>query len=424
MAHKLFSLVLMLALALPVVIFAFAGDESKAPAPAEVMQKQIADALKVYGEKKEVYRKDVLDLFERKEKNARDKGDLKTLNLVKKQREIFSDDGKEPTLFLITDQKRFLELAKLDLIKAYEKTIKDCLKMKLDVEAEGFSKELEEIKAEKVKAVAKPEIKAEVKVEENKTKPIFLEAPFSVEAAKTTQKELAKNLGKPMEAKIDLGKGVKLEMVLIPAGKFMMGSPASQIGRKSDETQYEVTLTKPFYMGKYEVTQEQWQAVMGDNPSLAKGAKLPVNKLSWNDCQQFINKLNAKSNGGYRLPTEAEWEYACRAGTITAYSYGDSLTKSDASIEGGSIKLVGSYTPNAFGLYDLHGNVWEWCEDWYGDYPAGSITDPKGPAEGPGRVLRGQSFLERKSARSSLRHSDMPTGRYHGNVGFRLAKTP
>jgi formylglycine-generating enzyme required for sulfatase activity len=416
MAHKLFSLVLMLVLALPVVIFAFAGDESKAPMPAEVMQKQIADAIKVYGEKKEVYRKDVLGLFEKKEKIARDKGDLKMLNLIKKERDIFSEAAKEPTLFLITDQKRFLELAKLDLIKAYEKTIKECVKMKLDVEAEGFSKELEEIRAGK--------INAEMKVEEKKTMPIFLEAPFSAVAAKNAQKELAKSLSKPREAKIDLGKGVKLEMVLIPAGKFMMGSPASQIGRKSDETQYEVTLTKPFYMGKYEVTQEQWQAVMGDNPSLAKGAKLPVNKLSWNDCQQFINKLNAKSNGGYRLPTEAEWEYACRAGTITAYSYGDSLTKSDASIEGGSIKLVGSYTPNAFGLYDLHGNVWEWCEDWYGDYPAGSITDPKVPAEGPGRVLRGQSFLERKSAHSSLRHSDMPTGRYHGNVGFRLVKTP
>ena len=175
MAHKLFSLVLMLVLALPVpvVIFAFAGDESKAPTPAEVMQKQIADAVKVYGEKKEIYRKDVLDLFERKEKNARDKGDLKTVNQSKKQREIFSEDGKEPTLFLITDQKRFLELAKLDLIKAYEKTIKDCLKMKLDVEAEGFSKDLEEIKAGKIKAVVK------------KGKPIFLEAPFSAETAKT-----------------------------------------------------------------------------------------------------------------------------------------------------------------------------------------------------------------------------------------------
>ena len=166
MAQKLFSLVLMLVLALPVVMFAFAGDESKVPMAAEVMQKQIADAIKVYGEKKEVYRKDVLGLFEKKEKIARDKGDLKTLNQIKKEREIFSADTKEPTLFLITDQKRFLELAKFDLIKAYEKTIKDCLKMKLDVEAEVFSKDLEEIKAGKVKAVVK------------KVKPIFLEAPF------------------------------------------------------------------------------------------------------------------------------------------------------------------------------------------------------------------------------------------------------
>ena len=407
MAHKLFSLVLMLVLALPVVIFAFAEDEAKVPAPAEVMQKQIADALKVYGEKKEVYRKDVLDLFERKEKFSRDKGDLKTLNQIKKEKDAFFDNGKDPTLFFVTDQKRFLELAKLDLIKAYEKTIKDCLKMKLDEEAEGFSKELEEIRTGK--------IKVEVKVEVMKAKPIFLEAPFSTDEAKTAQMELAKSLGKLMDAKIDLGKGVKLEMVLVPAGKFMMGYPGKD---------NEVTLTKPFYMGKYEVTQEQWQAVMGSNPSDAKGLKLPVNNVTWNDCKDFARKLNAKTNLGYRLPTEAEWEYACRAGTITAYSYGDSLTKSDASIEGGSIKLVGSYTPNAFGLYDLHGNVWEWCEDWYGDYPAGSITDPKGPAEGPGRVLRGQSFLERKSARSSLRHSDMPTGRYHGNVGFRLVKTP
>jgi len=307
MAQKLFSLVLMLVLALPVVIFAFAGDESKAPAPAEVMQKQIADATKVYGEKKEIYRKDVLDLFERKEKFARDKGDLKTLNQIKKEKDAFFDNGKDPTLFFVTDQKRFLELAKLDLIKTYEKTIKDCLKMKLDVEAEGFSKELEEIRA--------GQIKTEIKVEEKKAKPIFLEAPFGAEAAKIAQMELAKSLGKLIESKIDLGKGVKLEMVLIPAGKFMMGSPGSEIGRVDNETQHEVTLTKPFYMGKYEVTQEQWQAVMGNNPSRTKGAKLPVTNVSWNDCQDYIKKLNAKTNGGYRLPSEAEWEYACRAGT-------------------------------------------------------------------------------------------------------------
>ncbi|NBQ48451.1 MAG: formylglycine-generating enzyme family protein, partial [Sphingobacteriia bacterium] len=383
MAHKLFSLVLMLVLALPVVIFAFAGDESKVPAPAEVMQKQIADAIKVYGEKKEVYRKDVLDLFERKEKNARDKGDLKTLNQIKKEREIFSENAKEPTLFLITDQKRFLELAKFDLIKAYEKTIKDCLKMKLDVEAEGFSKDLEEIRAGKVKAVVK------------KAKPIFLEAPFSAEAAKSAQMELAKRLQKEAEEKIDLGKGVKLEMVLIPAGKFMMGSPVSEKGRKDNETQHEVTLTKPFYMGKYEVTQEQWEAVMGNNPSAVKGEKLPVTNVPSTHLQNFIAKLNAKSNSGYRLPTEAEWEYACRAGTITAYSFGDAITPKDANCIAskiGGTAAVGNYQANAFGLFDMHGNVWEWCEDWYGDYPAGSVIDPKGPAEGPGRVLRGGSF--------------------------------
>ena len=417
MAHKLFSLVLMLVLGLPVVIFAFAEDESKAPAPAEVMQKQIADAIKLYGEKKEIYRKDVLSLFERKEKNARDKGDLKTLNQIKKEREIFSEDAKEPTLFLITDQKRFLELAKFDLIKAYEKTIKDCLKMKLDVEAEGFSKELEEIKAGKVKAVVK------------KAKPIFLEAPFSAEAAKTAQMELAKNMGKLMEEQIDLGKGVKLEMVLIPAGKFMMGSPASEVGRVDNETQHEVTLTKPFYMGKYEVTQEQWQAVMGNNPSTrTKGAKLPVTNVSWNDCQDFIKKLNAKMNGGYRLPTEAEWEYACRAGSKTAYAFGDSITKSDVSFGKDSTMVVGSYKNNFFGLYDMHGNVLEFCQDWFEPYPVGSEIDPQGPPMGQAKVVRGGSYHKNTNplfTRSAMRFG---AGRSPSNsdidLGFRLAKTP
>ena len=413
MEHKVFSLVLTLVLALPVVIFAFAGDETKAPMPAEVMQKQIADAIKVYGEKKEVYRKDVLELFERKEKNARDKGDLKKLNLIKKEKDAFFENGKDPTLFFVTDQKRFLELAKLDLIKAYEKTIKDCLKMKLDEEAEGFSKELEELMAGNIKAKAK----GEIKVEEKKAKPIFLKAPFSAEAAKTAQMELAKSFNKPIEAKIDLGKGVKLEMVLIPAGKFMMGKPGKD---------HEVTITKPYYMGKYEVTQEQWESVMGNNPSSrTKGAKLPVTDVSWNDCQDFIRKLNAKTNGGYRLPTEAEWEYSCRAGTTTTYSVGDSLSKNDANIDGSSIKSVGSYKANAFGLYDMHGNVWERCEDWYADYPPKTLTDPKGPGTGERRVMRSGSFdsFGSKSARSSDRYSVTLTGQWYAD-SFRLARTP
>ena len=389
MAQKLFSLVLMLVLALPVVIFAFAEDESKAPAPAEVMQKQIADAIKVYGEKKEIYRKDVLDLFERKEKNARDKGDLKTLNLIKKEKDAFFENGKDPTLFFVTDQKRFLELAKLDLIKAYEKTIKDCLKMKLDVEAEGFSKELEELMA------------GHIKVEEKKAKLIL---------------------------QVDLSKGVKLEMVLIPAGKFMMGSPESEVGRKENETQHEVTLTKPFYMGKYEVTQEQWQAVMGNNPSRTKGAKLPVTNVSWNDCQDYIKKLNAKTNGGYRLPSEAEWEYACRAGTKTAYSFGNSITKSDVSFGKDSTMVVGSYKTNFFGLYDMHGNVLEFCQDWFESYPVGSETDPQGPPMGQAKVVRGGSYHKNTNplfTRSAMRFG---AGRSPSNsdidLGFRLVKTP
>ena len=253
----------------------------------------------------------------------------------------------------------------------------------------------------------------------------LLVAPFSEAKAKEKQNELAKSLQKEVEEKEDLGKGIKLEMVLIPAGKFMMGSPASEKGHRPDEKQHEVTLTKSYYIGKYEVTQEQWEGVMGNNPSSRiKGTKLPMTDVSWNDCQEFIKNLNSRTNGGYRLPTEAEWEYACRAGTSTEYSFGDSLTTSDANIDSDSIKAVGSCKSNAFGLHDMHGNVWELCEDWKADYPAGVVTDPKGPATGTGRVLRGGSFkLNVSWARSSSRNLITPTFRFDYVIGFRLART-
>ena len=231
---------------------------------------------------------------------------------------------------------------------------------------------------------------------------------------------------------INLGNDVKLEMLLIPAGKFKMGSPESEKGRDADETQHEVTLTKPYYMGKYEVTQEQWESVMGNNRSKTKGAKFPVTDVTWKDCQEFIKKLNENTKGGYRLPTEAEWEYACRAGTTTAYSYGDVITPKDANYldsKIGKLIEVGSYKPNAFGLYDMHGNVWEWCEDWdvgIGEdaYSAGAVTDPKGPATGNMRVLRGGSFNYYGSgARSSFRSCYSPTSQTTV-YGFRLARTP
>ena len=230
---------------------------------------------------------------------------------------------------------------------------------------------------------------------------------------------------------VDLGKEVKFEMVLVSAGKFKMGSPASEAGRRTNETQHEVTLTKPFYMGKYEVTQEQWKSVMGKNPSIGNldpsqrilGAKLPVTWVSWDDCQEFIKKLNAKTDGGYRLPTEAEWEYACRAGTTTAYSFGDKITPKDANYNISKPVAVGSYKPNAFGLYDMHGNVWEWCEDWYGSLKDGGYIDPKGAATGEDHVLRGGSFvIKASSARSSDRSYPLPTTWGRG-YGFRLART-
>ena len=236
----------------------------------------------------------------------------------------------------------------------------------------------------------------------------------------------SKALNKAWREEEDLGKGVKLEMVLIPAGKFVMGSPESEKGRYDDETQYEVTLTKSYYMGKYVVTQEQWKSVMRKNPSSIKGANLPVTDVSWNDCKNFIKKLNGITKGKYRLPTEAEWEYACRGGTTTAYSFGYDITPKDANYKDSNISrplAVGSYMPNAFGLYDMHGNVMEWCEDWEADYPKGAVIDPKGPAKGERRVLRGGSCFDFESgASSSDRGYYTPATRYDF-VGFRLART-
>jgi sulfatase modifying factor 1 len=218
-------------------------------------------------------------------------------------------------------------------------------------------------------------------------------------------------------------------MVVIPAGTFMMGSPESEEGRFSNETQHRVTISRPFYLGRFTVTQEQWKLVMGKNPSgwtLPKGDQLPMTYLSWEDCQEFIRRLNASSKGGFRLPTEAEWEYACRAGTSTIYSFGDKITPKKANYDDsnkGEPVTVGSYKPNAFGLHDMHGNVWEWCDEWYADYPTGGATDPKGPQKREIRILRGGSFdFSADFARSAKRSNLTQGGRIRGS-GFRLART-
>jgi len=220
-----------------------------------------------------------------------------------------------------------------------------------------------------------------------------------------------------------------IEMVLIQPGTFMMGSPESEKGRYNNEKLHQVTISKPFYMAKYQVTQAQWQAVMGNSPSHFKGDDLPVEQVSWEDCQEFVKKLNKMQKiEAFRLPTEAEWEYACRAGSTAAYCYGDNPDSlGDYAWYGknsdGTTHQVGRKKPNAWGLYDMHGNVWEWCADWYGDYPSGAVTDPTGPKHDHSRVLRGGSFNSPMSyVRCSYRTVLVPTNRYNSD-GFRLART-
>jgi formylglycine-generating enzyme required for sulfatase activity len=221
--------------------------------------------------------------------------------------------------------------------------------------------------------------------------------------------------------------------VLIKGGTFMMGSPKSEVDRGSDETQHEVRVSD-FAMCRYAVTQEEWRMVTGSNPSYFKGDNLPVENVNWDDCQAFINRLNQKTGRMYRLPTEAEWEYACRAGTITPFNTGENLTTDQANYNGdypyhnypkgecrGKTVPVDHFETNGYGLYNMHGNVWEWCGDWYGGYPSEPQVDPRGPAEGAYRVLRGGSWLDfGRYCRSAHRRRSGP-GYRHGN-GFRLAR--
>jgi len=221
---------------------------------------------------------------------------------------------------------------------------------------------------------------------------------------------------------------------LIPAGTFTMGSPTNELGRNYDETQHQVTLTQFYYMQTTEVTQGQWRAVTGSNPSYFSscGDDCPVEQVSWDDVQSFISALNNLGQGTYRLPTEAEWEYAARAGSTTAFANGgitELYCGYDPNLDAMgwycynasfTTHPVGLKQPNDWGLYDMHGNVWEWCQDLYGDYPSSAVTDPTGPSSGSDRVLRGGGwYFYAGDCRSANRGSSDPSDR-NGYDGFRL----
>ena len=220
--------------------------------------------------------------------------------------------------------------------------------------------------------------------------------------------------------------GIKYNMVWVDGGTFRMGATSEQGSEISDEKPVHSVTLSGYYIGKTEVTQALWQAVMGSNPSYFEGDDLPVEQVSWDDCQEFIRKLNSLTGQNFRLPTEAEWEFACRGGNNSrGYKYsGSNYIDNVAWYDGNSgdkTHPVATKSPNELGIYDMSGNVWEWCADWYGDYSSGRQTNPKGPYDGSRRVGRGGSwFIGARGCRSSDRYFDHPTVRYL-NLGLRLA---
>ncbi|MBL8470790.1 MAG: formylglycine-generating enzyme family protein [Rhodocyclaceae bacterium] len=236
-------------------------------------------------------------------------------------------------------------------------------------------------------------------------------------------------------AEFSVGKVVQRCRWMAP-GSFRMGSPPDEDGRDNDETLHEVTLTRGYWLADTACTQALWLGAMGNNrSSFQDDPRNPVERVSWLEVQKFLGELNTLVPGlGAGLPTEAQWEYACRAGTQTPFSFGGNITPDQVNYDGsrpyaGASKgeyrqktvPVASLPPNDWGLYEMHGNVWEWCADWYGDLSANPATDPAGPAEGARRVLRGGAwYYYGRSCRSACRSGDGP-GYRSRNIGFRLA---
>jgi formylglycine-generating enzyme required for sulfatase activity len=255
-----------------------------------------------------------------------------------------------------------------------------------------------------------------------------LVAPFDAQAAAAGQAACARELGVPVEFKNTIG----MRFRLIPPGEFSMGGDKHE----DEKPIRRVKLTQPFYLGVFPVTQGEYERVMGVNPSYFKGdPRLPVEQVSWNDVNDFIHRLSIhEPNRTYRLPMESQWEYACRAGTTTAFWFGNALNGDRANVNGnhpyGTDKKgpnrqkttsVDMFPPNPFGLHDMIGNVWEWCQDWYGAYSAGEVTDPAGPPEGSARVIRGGSYASLAvNCRPAVCGRFAPSDR-DGNLGFRLA---
>jgi formylglycine-generating enzyme required for sulfatase activity len=264
---------------------------------------------------------------------------------------------------------------------------------------------------------------------ERPPEPERLSFPLSAAQAGNHQQRWAEYLGIPVKVTTPQG----MEFALIPPGTFLMGSPASEPERSYDETQHRVTLKKGFYLGVHPVTQAQWKGIMGNTPTRFEGDTLPVEMVSWDACQAFVKELSQKTGKRFRLPTEAEWEYACRAGTTTPFHFGETISTEQANYDGnytyrkgrewkslGETTPVGSFPPNAWGLHDMHGNIWEWCEDWHGAYSSRDSKDPINSNPGDTRVLRGGSCCDGPGRCRSASRCRLVPGTRLGNCGCRV----
>ncbi|HVU33665.1 MAG TPA: formylglycine-generating enzyme family protein [Opitutaceae bacterium] len=224
---------------------------------------------------------------------------------------------------------------------------------------------------------------------------------------------------------VAIAPGVAMDFIRVPAGMFLMGSEP-YFAEGDEIPRHQVTITHSFYLGKYEVTQRQWSGVMGSNPSVHRGDNLPVENVSWTDCQAFLAKLSAATGRRFALPTEAQWEYACRAGTTTRWYFGEdeAATTAHAWIganSGGRPHVVGGKPPNPWGFHDMYGNVWEWCSDWYANpYPNGDAVDPTGPAAGAARVTRGGAWGDDPGTTRSAYRNSMGPNRRNDGTGLRI----
>ena len=261
--------------------------------------------------------------------------------------------------------------------------------------------------------------------------PARANAPFPSDNAEAHQHAWAKHLGMPVQVTNSIG----MKLSLIPPGQFSMGSPPEEEWHRDDEVLHRVALTNPFYLATTEVTQGQWEAVMGNNPSFCTGDDLPVETVTWEQAAEFCRKLSLKEGAEYRLPTEAEWEYACRAGTTTPFHTGATISTDQANYDGNytyaggrkgefreATTAAGSFSPNGWGLHDMHGNAWEWCADWYGEYPQGDATDPTGPASGDRRVFRGGCWMNFPAVCRSANRAKVVPVSWNFHLGFRVAR--